>query len=117
MLQQLLHGLVSDSAQAEGPGALGMVVPYLLIFVALYFIMIRPQQKEQKKKESFLAQLKKGDDVLLQSGLFGKVAAVAETDVTLEISPNVKVKVLKSAVVGAAPAGKAAEPEAPKAEK
>ncbi len=103
MLKDWLHGLVAQTAAADGsPGPLAMAVPYLLIFVALYFIMIRPQQKQQKEKDTFLAQLKKGDDVLLQSGMFAKVVSVAEADLTVELAANVRVRVLKSAVAGPA---------------
>ncbi len=116
MLQQLLQGLV---AQQEGPGLLGSAVPFLLIFGVMYFLIIRPQQKQAKEQQSFLAQLKKGDDVVLQSGLFGKVAVVGTADVTVEIAPNVKVRVLKSAVAGAAksPEAKAAADAKPEGDK
>lgn len=113
MLQDWLHGMIAQTAAAsDGPGPLAMAVPYLLIFVALYFIMIRPQQKQQQEKDRFLAQLKKGDDVVLQSGFFAKVVAVSEADVTVELAANVRVKVLKSAVAGPAKAGAAADAKA-----
>jgi preprotein translocase subunit YajC len=118
LLQEWLHGMVAQTAApADGPGPLAMAVPYLLIFVALYFIMIRPQQKQQQEKDRFLAQLKKGDDVVLQSGFFAKIVAVGEADVTVDLAANVRVKVLKSAVVGPAKAGADAKADAEKAEK
>jgi preprotein translocase subunit YajC len=104
VLQEWLHGFVAQ--QAEGPGILGSAVPFLLIFAVMYFLIIRPQQKQAKEQQGFLAQLKKGDEVVLQSGLFGRIVLVGDTDLTVEIAPNVKVRVLKSAV---ATGGKALE--------
>lgn len=102
MLQQLLHGLVAQTQDAapEGPGGLlsSPLPVFALIFVAMYFLIIRPQQKQQKEQQTFLSQLKKGDDVLLSGGMFGKVHSVGEVDVTVELAPNVRVRALKSAV-------------------
>ena len=111
MLQEWLHGFVAQ--QADGPGLLGSAVPFLLIFGVMYFLIIRPQQKQAKEQQSFLAQLKKGDEVVLQSGLFGRIAAVGDADLTVEIAPNVKVRVLKTAVAtGAKAAESKAAPDA-----
>lgn len=105
MLQQWLHGLVAQTADAtSGPmGLVGSAVPFLLIFAVMYFLIIRPQQKQAKEQQSFLSQLKKGDEVLLTGGMFGKIVSVGEGDLTVEIAPNVKVRCLKSAVTGASP--------------
>lgn len=64
----------------------------------MYFLMIRPQQKRQKKQAEMLSQLSTGDEVVTASGLIGKIHGVADKVVTLEIAKDVRVKVLKSQV-------------------
>ncbi len=82
----------------------------IFIFVIFYFLLIAPMRKKQKKTQQMLAKLKKGDEVVTNGGLFGRVAALDEERgfVVLEISTNVKVKVLRSAI-----AGLSGEPEKP----
>lgn len=95
---------ISDAfAQAAAPaqgsqGIMGMFVPMLVVFGIFYFMIIRPQKKREKDHQGFLTSLQKGDEVLTQSGLLGKVAGIADKVITLEIAPNVKVKVLKGSV-------------------
>ncbi|MFH1808440.1 MAG: preprotein translocase subunit YajC [Pseudomonadota bacterium] len=92
-------------AQSPGPqgGALSMVLMLGVMFAIIYFLMIRPQQKQQKKHRDFLSKLKKGDEVVTQSGFLGRVFAVEESVVTLELADKVKVRVLKHAVANMAP--------------
>lgn len=71
-----------------------------VLFVIMYFVMIRPQQKQARQQQSMLSALKKGDDVITQGGFLGKVYAVAEKVVTLELSSNVRVRVLKTSIQG-----------------
>ncbi len=76
-------------------------LPYIASIVAVfYFLLFRPQQKQLKEQQSLLSTLKKGDEVLTQSGLIGKIFAVADKVITLEIASGVKVRVLKSSVQG-----------------
>lgn len=70
------------------------------IFAIMYFFIIRPQQKQAKDQQSMLGGLKKGDDVITSSGILGKVFAVAEKVITLEIANGVKIRVLKTSVQG-----------------
>jgi preprotein translocase subunit YajC len=76
-----------------GPSALIQMAPLPLVFVVFYFLLIRPQQLKQKEHTSMLAGLKKNDDVVTTGGLYGKVIALTDNVVTLEIAPNVRVKV------------------------
>jgi preprotein translocase subunit YajC len=88
-------------AQVGGPGnAYGTLFFIGGIFLIMYFLMIRPQQKQMKEQRALLSALKKGDDVVTQGGLFGKVHAVTDKVVTLEIANGVRVRVLKSSVQG-----------------
>lgn len=70
------------------------------IFAIMYFLLIRPQQKQAKEQQSMLSALKKGDDVITSGGVLGKVSLVAEKLVTLEISKGVSIRVLKSSIQG-----------------
>lgn len=75
-----------------------MLLPFVLMFGVLYFLMIRPQQKKMKEQQAMLGALKHGDEVITQSGILGKVAGLTEKVVTLEVDNNVRIKLLKSQV-------------------
>lgn len=68
------------------------------LFLIMYFVMIRPQQRQAKEHRTLLQTLKKGDDVVTQSGIVGKVYAVMDKLVVVEIANGVRVKVLKTAI-------------------
>ncbi|HWS59800.1 MAG TPA: preprotein translocase subunit YajC [Flavobacterium sp.] len=71
--------------------------PFLLMFVVIYFFMIRPQQKRAKQEKEFESALKVGDKIITKSGLHGKVAEVAETTVVIETMAG-KLKMERSAI-------------------
>jgi preprotein translocase subunit YajC len=84
---------------AQAGGGAASTIPLMLgMFAIIYFVMIRPQQKQAKEQQAMLGALKKGDDVITSSGILGKVFAVDEKVVTVEIASNVKVRMLKSSV-------------------
>lgn len=83
-----------------GAGGLVGIVPILLMFVVFYFILIRPQQKQARKHQDFVRNLKAGDRVVTSGGLHGTVTGMTETTVTLEIADKVRVKVTRSAIGG-----------------
>ena len=68
------------------------------MFAIMYFLMIRPQQKQLKAHRELLANLKKGDNVVTQGGIIGRIYSVSDKDVQLEVANNVKLRVLKSSV-------------------
>lgn len=82
-------------------GWLGNLAPMVLIFVVFYFLLIRPQEKKKKEHEKLISGVKKGEDVVTNSGIFGAVTAVNDSDntVLLQISQDVEIKILKSAIV------------------
>ncbi|HEY9130687.1 MAG TPA: preprotein translocase subunit YajC [Dyella sp.] len=93
-------------AQAQSPtGLLSFPVLMILMFGVMYFIMIRPQMKRQKEHRAMLTALSKGDEVVTNGGIAGRVDEVGETFVTVEIASNVKVKVQKGAVSQVLPKG------------
>lgn len=89
--------------QAEGaaqPSMIGALLPFVLIIVVMYFLMIRPQQKRQKLHAAMLAAIKTGDEVVTSGGMYGSVAGINEQDNTiwLKIANEVKVKVDRGSI-------------------
>jgi len=79
--------------------ALGQFLPLILIFAIMWFLLIRPQQKKMKEHKAMVEALRRGDQVVTQGGLIGKVAKVKEDDeIEVEIAQGVKVRVVKSTV-------------------
>ena len=70
-----------------------MVGMFAILGVMFYFLLIRPQQKKVKDHQAMLGQLKKNDEVMTSGGIYGKVVALADTVVTLEVAPNVRIRV------------------------
>ena len=76
---------------------IGQFIPLILIFVIFYFFLIRPQQKKAKEHKIMVENLKRGDQVITQGGIVGRVERVMENDkIEIEISENVKVEIVKS---------------------
>jgi preprotein translocase subunit YajC len=90
-------------AQAAGAGAgsaFASFIPLILIFGIMYFLLIRPQQKKMKEHKAMVEALRRGDQVLTQGGIIGKVTKVQEDgSVEVEIAENVKVKILRHTIV------------------
>ena len=86
-------------------GGLGSMLPLILMFVVLYFVMIRPQMKRQKEHKSMIDALAKGDEVVTSGGLLGKVSKMGETFIGLEIAGGVEVQVQRTAVIQVMPKG------------
>ncbi|MDE2759394.1 MAG: preprotein translocase subunit YajC [Paracoccaceae bacterium] len=88
-------------AQASG-GGLGLtnLLPLILIFVIMYFLLIRPQQKKVKEHKAMVTALKKGDKVVTQGGVIGRItkAKENENEIEVEIAPDVTVKVVRSTI-------------------
>ena len=81
------------------------LLPLVLMFVVLYFIMIRPQMKRQKEHKAMVEALAKGDEIVTGGGIAGKVTKLGETYLSIEIASNVEVQVQRSAVVQVLPKG------------
>lgn len=91
----------ATGAAASSGGAAGafiQIAPLVLIFVAFYFLMIRPQQKKMRVLQTAVANVKKGDSIVTAGGLLGKVTKVEDTAVEVEIAPNVRVRVVKATI-------------------
>lgn len=86
-------------AQAGAGGSpTSTIIFFAAIFAIMYFLMIRPQQRQLKEHRALLSALKKGDDVVTQGGMLGKIYALTDKVVTLEIANGVRVRVLLSSI-------------------
>lgn len=80
-------------------GGLEQFVPLILIFLIMYFLLIRPQQKKMKEHQNMVENLRRGDMVVTQGGLIGKVSKVKEdNEIEVELAEGVKVRVVKSTI-------------------
>jgi len=92
------------NAYAQTAGATGIegnlmsFLPIIMMFVVLYFLMIRPQMKRQKEQKAMMEGLKKNDEVITVGGILGKIIKVTDAYVTIEIAANTEVVIQKSAV-------------------
>lgn len=96
------------AAPAADPGLMGNLstfLPLILMFVVMYFLMIRPQQKRAKEQKAMMDALAKGDEVITAGGILGKVSKVNDTYVTVEIAPNTEIVVQKHSVTTLLPKG------------
>lgn len=100
-LQQVALLLAAQNGPEGGPGGCAgrpdMLLPIILIAI-LYFVWIRPASRERKQHQEMLDQLKRGDEVITNSGIIGTITDMSERIITLEVARNVKIKVIRSAV-------------------
>ena len=79
--------------------AIGQFIPLILIFAIMYFLLIRPQQKKMKEHQAMIEALRRGDQVVTQGGLIGKVVKVKEdNEIEVEIAEGVKVRVVRATI-------------------
>jgi len=94
------------AAQASDPRAmLFNFLPLILVFVIFYFLILRPQSQKAKEVQKMIQNLKKGDRVVSNGGIYGEVVDVKPETVILRVADNVKMEFAKSAVIGMAPKG------------
>jgi preprotein translocase subunit YajC len=86
--------------EGAAPGTLFQFVPFIVIFAIFYFLLIAPMRKRQKALQAMVADLKRGDEVITQGGLYGEVVGVKDDSVVLKLGENTKVRVAKSAIAG-----------------
>ncbi len=83
---------------SEGTSGLLSLLPFILIFVVFYFLLILPQQRKHKQQKAMLGALKKGDKIVLSSGIWGSITRVDHNTATVQIDDNTKVKIQRDAV-------------------
>ena len=100
----LISSAYAQSAGGGDPGFMGFL-PIILMFVLLYFLMIRPQMKRAKETKSMIEALQKGDEVVTAGGVVGRISKLGDQYLTLEIAPNIEIVVQRSAVQVPLPKG------------
>lgn len=92
-------GLPGGSGGDASGGLVGLL-PIVAMFAIFYFLLIRPQQKRAKDHKAMLEALKRGDEVVTQGGMLGRVTAITDDVVTVEVAQDVKVRLQRSAIAG-----------------
>ena len=90
---------------AAASGGLMSFLPLIVIFAVFYFMLIRPQMKRSKDHRNLVSQLAKGDEVITNGGLLGRITEVTDSFVTLELADNIKIKLQRQAVANVMPKG------------
>jgi len=90
---------------APAGGSLASLIPLIVLFVVFYFLLIRPQTKRMKEHKKMVESLAKGDEIVTNGGLLGKITNVHETFVTVEVSQNIEVKVQRESIASVMPKG------------
>ena len=94
----------AQSAPSGDPGYIGLL-PIVLMFVLLYFLMIRPQMKRAKEHKQMVEALQKGDEVITAGGVLGRITKISDAYVALEIAPNTEISIQRAAVQTLLPKG------------
>ncbi|MDQ7784477.1 MAG: preprotein translocase subunit YajC [Desulfomonilaceae bacterium] len=94
------YAMGAPGGQGGDASALMGFLPMILIFAVFYLLLIRPQQKKAKEHKIMLENLRKGDTIITQGGIHGKITAVSDQVLTVEIAPKVLVKVSRGHVAG-----------------
>jgi preprotein translocase subunit YajC len=105
MMNLSTNMVLAQAAPGAAGGGLSMLIMMIVLFGLMYFMMIRPQMKRQKEHRQLVDGLAKGDEVVSNGGIAGRVEDVGDTFITVEIAPNVKIKLQKTAVQQVLPKG------------
>jgi preprotein translocase subunit YajC len=100
----MITNAYAQAATGGDPGIMGFL-PIILMFVLLYFLMIRPQMKRAKDQKQMVEALQKGDEVITAGGVVGRISRLADAYVILEIAPNTEISVQRTAVQTLLPKG------------
>ena len=90
---------------ASAPGGLMSFVPFIIIFILFYFMLIRPQMKQAKDHKKLISELKKGDEVMLASGIMGTIEKVSDLYIILNVANDTNIKFQKNSVQTVLPKG------------
>lgn len=94
----------AQSAGGGDPGFIGFL-PIILMFVLLYFLMIRPQMKRSKEQKQMVEALQKGDEVIAAGGVLGRITRISDAYVSLEVAPNTEISIQRAAIQMLLPKG------------
>ena len=93
----IISNAFAQAAPSGDSGFIGLL-PIILMFVLLYFLMIRPQMKRAKESKAMIEALQKGDEVITAGGVLGRITRISDAYISLEIAPNTEINVQKAAV-------------------
>jgi preprotein translocase subunit YajC len=94
----VFSGILAQENSAGGASGLVSLAPILLIFVAMYFLMIRPQQKRARAQRDLLESLEVGDEVLTVGGMYGTIVDMDDESLTVEVSPGTSIRMVRNAI-------------------
>ena len=100
----MINNAYAQAAAGGDPGIMGFL-PIILMFVLLYFLMIRPQMKRAKETKAMIEALQKGDEVIAAGGLVGRITEISDAYIQLEVAPQTQVNVQRAAVQMLLPKG------------
>ena len=92
-------------AAQQQPGLMEALFPFIILFIVFYFLLIRPQSKRAKEHKSMVDAISKGDEIVTQGGLYGKITEVSEEYLQVKLADNVEVKLQRGAVMSMLPKG------------
>ena len=101
----LINDAYAETAPQQSGGGIEMLVMIGVFFLIMYFMIIRPQQKRQKEHKSLMDSLSKGDEVVTNGGMMGRIQNVGDDIVRVELAENVVIKVQKQAISSVLPKG------------
>lgn len=104
-MEFLIQNAWATNGAQPGDGALFNILMLVFLFVVFYFLLIRPQQKRVKEHQQMVESLAKGDEIITNGGLLGKITALNDNFVAIEVAPNIEVKVQRQAVSVVMPKG------------
>lgn len=96
---------VGAATKGGGAGGMSFILIIIAMFVLMYFMMIRPQQKKQKQHRAMVSALAKGDEVVTNGGIAGRIDQIGDSFVTVEIASNVKIKLQRASISQVLPKG------------
>ncbi len=88
----------APGGSAGGTGLIVQFLPIVLIFVIMYFLILRPQQQRQRQHREMIANLRRGDTIVTTGGIIGKVAKVDENEIQVEIADDIKVRIVRGMI-------------------
>ncbi len=94
------HAMAPSGDQAGQGSIFTAMFPLILMFAIFYFLLIRPQQKRAKQHRELIENLKRDDQVVTSGGIHGRITGIADDIITIEIAPNVKIKVARPHIAG-----------------
>jgi preprotein translocase subunit YajC len=108
----LNHFLINLAQSAPGGSPMTQFVPLIAIFAIFYFLVLRPQSKKAKDHQKMLTELKKGDEVVTQGGIIGKISGITDGELVLQVQEGVRLRVTRASVQGRYTPGERVKTEA-----